>query len=62
MSLAEVKQNVMALPERQRHDLLVWLTRLDSGYGDIPGETLDHLAAEIWDEDDRHPPPTHPAR
>lgn len=62
MSLAEVKQNVMALPEQQRHDLLVWLTRLDSGYGDVPAEALDHLAAEIWDQDDRHAPPTHPAR
>ena len=27
-----------------------------------PGETLDQLAAEIWDEDDRRAPPTHPAQ
>jgi hypothetical protein len=29
---------------------------------DSPGEALDHLAAEIWDQDDHHAAPTHPAR
>jgi hypothetical protein len=36
--------------------------RLEGDYGDVPGEALDQLAAEIWDQDDRHAPPTHPAR
>ncbi|MGA3179398.1 MAG: hypothetical protein ABSF38_03535 [Verrucomicrobiota bacterium] len=62
MSLAELKDNVMALPERERHDFVVWLNRLEQNYGDIPGETLAELAAEVWDQDDRHAPPTHPAR
>jgi len=52
----------MALPERERHDFVVWLNRLEQNYGDIPGETLAELAAEVWDQDDRHAPPTHPAR
>lgn len=62
MNLAEIKQNVLALPDLQRHDLYVWLSRLDANYGDVSGEALDQLAAEIWDQDDRHAPPTHPAR
>jgi phage-related protein len=57
MSLAELKDNVMALPESERHDFVVWLNRLD--YGDIPEEALAELAAEVWDQDDRHAPPTH---
>jgi len=44
----------MALPESERHDFMVWLNRLD--YGDIPGEALAELAAEVWDQDDRHAP------
>lgn len=62
MSLAELKQNILALPEQERHDVLVWLSRVEGAQGDIPGEALDRLAAEIWDQDDRHAAPTHPAR
>jgi hypothetical protein len=62
MSLAELKDNVMALPECERHDFIVWLNRLEQDYGDIPGEALAEMAAEVWDQDDRHAPPTHPAR
>ena len=60
MSLAELKDSVLTLPEEERHELVVWLNRLDTNYGDVPGQTLDQLAAEIWDQDDRHAPPTHP--
>ena len=62
MSLAELKDNVMALPESERHEFVVWLNRLEQDYGDIPGEALAEMAAEVWDQDDRHAPPTHPAR
>jgi hypothetical protein len=62
MSLQELKQNVLELPFEERHEFVVWLNRLDANYGDISGEGLDQLAAEIWDQDDRHAPPTHPAR
>lgn len=62
MSLAELKENVLALPEDQRHELAIWLNKLEGDYGDVPGEALDQLAAEIWDQDDQHAPPTHPAR
>jgi hypothetical protein len=62
MSLAELKDNVMALPESERHEFAVWLNRLEQNYGDIPGESLAEIAAEVWDQDDRHAPPTHPAR
>ena len=62
MSLRELQQNVLALPEDQRHEFVVWLNRLEAHHGDVPGEALDQLAAEIWDQDDRHAPPTHPAR
>ena len=61
MSLAELKQNVLTLPDEDRHEFVVWVNRLESNYGDVPGEALDQLAAEIWDQDDRHAPPTHPA-
>jgi hypothetical protein len=54
MSLAELKDNVMALPGSERHDFVVWLNRRD--YGDIPGEALAELAAEVWDQDDRQAP------
>jgi hypothetical protein len=62
MSLTELKESVLALPEKERHELVVWLNRHEADYGDVPGESLDHLAAEIWDQDDRHASPTHPAR
>jgi hypothetical protein len=28
----------------------------------VPGEALAELAANIWDQDDRHAPPTHSAQ
>ena len=62
MSVAELKDSVLALPDRERHELAVWINRLEAEIGDVPGEVLDQLAAEIWDQDDRHAPPTHPAR
>jgi hypothetical protein len=62
MSLAELKQSILTPPENERHEIVVWLNRLEADYGDVPGEALDELAAEIWDQDDRHAPPTHPAR
>ena len=60
--MTELKNGVLALPKEQRHEFLVWINRLEADYGDVPGEALDQLAAEIWDQDDRHAPPTHPAR
>ena len=62
MSLAELKHSVLELPENERHDLLVWMNRLEQNYGDVSGEALAELAAEVWDQDDRHAPPTHPPR
>ena len=62
MSLTELKQTILTLPESERHEIAVWLNRLGADYGDVPGETLDKVAAEIWDQDDRHAPPTHPTR
>jgi hypothetical protein len=62
MSLAELKETVLALSEKERHELVVWLNRQEANHGDIPGEVLDQLAAEVWDQDGRHAPPTHPAR
>ena len=62
MTLPELKQGVLALPDDKRHEFVVWVNRLEGDYGDVPGEALDQLAAEIWDQDDSHAPPTHPAR
>ncbi len=62
MSVAELKDRVLELPQKERHEFAVWITQLESNLGDLPGEALDQLAAEIWDEDDRYAPPTHPAR
>lgn len=62
MSVAELKDSVLALPEKERHEFVAWVYRLESHHGDVPGEALDQLAAEIWDQDDRHAPPTHPTR
>jgi len=62
MSLAELKESVLALPADERHEFVVWINRFESNCGDVPGEALDRLAAEIWDQDDKHAPPTHPAR
>ena len=62
MTLPELKQSVLALPDDKRHEFVVWVNRLEGDYGDVPGEALDQLAAEIWDQDDRHAPPTHPER
>jgi hypothetical protein len=62
MSVAELKEHVLALAPEERHEFLAWASRLEGNDGDVPGEALDQLAAEIWDQDDRHAPPTHPAR
>ena len=62
MSLTELKENVLALSEKERHELMVWLNQREANHGDVPGEALDQLAAEVWDQDDHHAPPTHPAR
>ena len=62
MSVAELKDSVLALAPEERHEFIAWVNRLEADYGDVPGEALDQLAAEIWDQDDRHAPPTHPAR
>ena len=62
MSVAELKDSVMALPRDERHEFVIWVNQIEANSGDVPGEALDQLAAEIWDQDDRHAPPTHPAR
>jgi hypothetical protein len=62
MSLTELKDSVLALPASERHEFVAWVKRLEGNHGDLPGEALDRLAAEIWDQDDQHAPPTHPAR
>jgi hypothetical protein len=62
MSLAELKDRILDLRPEDRHDLAVWINHLESDYSDVPDEALNNLAAEIWDEDDRHAPPTHPTR
>jgi hypothetical protein len=62
MSLAESKQNVLALPENERHQFTVWLNELEGDYGDVPGEALAQLAADVSVQDARHAAPTHPAR
>jgi len=43
MSLADLKRNDIALPESERHELVVWLNRMEQDYGDIPGSTLAEL-------------------
>ncbi|MBM3879715.1 MAG: hypothetical protein FJ387_08350 [Verrucomicrobia bacterium] len=60
--MAELKEGVLALPVDERHEFVAWIHRVEADYGDVPGEALDQLAAEIWDQDDRHAPPTHPTR
>jgi hypothetical protein len=62
MSLAELKQSVLDLPVEDQHQFAVWVNQIASNYGDVPGEALAKLAAEVWDADDKHAPPTHPAR
>jgi hypothetical protein len=62
MSVAELKDSVLALPTEERHEFVAWVNRLESDYGGVPGETLDQPATEIAHQDDRHAPPTHPAR
>jgi hypothetical protein len=62
MSVAELKDSVLALAPEERHEFVAWVNRLEAEYGDVPGEALDQLAAEIWDHADRHAPPTHPPR
>lgn len=49
MSVAELKDSVLALAPNERHEFVAWVNRLESDYGDVPGEALDQLAAEIWD-------------
>jgi len=52
MSVSELKDTVLALPENERHEFVIWVSRLEANCGDVPGEALDQLAAEVWDQDD----------
>jgi len=47
---------VLALAPEERYEFVAWVNRLEADYGDVPGEVLDQLAAEIWDQDDRRAP------
>ena len=38
MSLAELKDRILALPPHERHDLVVWLGPLEGDYGDCPAK------------------------
>ena len=62
MSVQELKENVLALPEKERHEFVVWTLGLQRDYGDVAPEAICQIVAEVWDEDDRHASPTHPAR
>jgi hypothetical protein len=62
MSLADLKQSVLELPADQKHEFVVWVNQVAANYGDISDEALAQNTAEIWDADDNHAPPTHPAR
>jgi len=53
MSVQELKAGVLALPQQERHEFVAWASSLEAEYGDIPGEALDQLAAQVWDEDDK---------
>ena len=47
MSVAELKESVLALPAEERHELVAWLNRLEGDYGDVAGEALElKLAAD----------------
>lgn len=61
MSVAELKDSVLALAPEERHEFVTWVNRLEGDYGNVPGEALDQQAAEVWDQDDRRVPLTHPA-
>jgi hypothetical protein len=41
MSLAELKDGVLALPANERHEFVAWVNRLEANYGDVPSEALD---------------------
>ncbi len=62
MSLGELKDGVLALPADKRHEFAVWVKWLEGNYGDVPAEALDQLAAEAWDQGERHAPPTPPTQ
>jgi hypothetical protein len=61
MILDELKRKVLALPPDQFRDFVLWTKKIGENHEDLPGTGLDQLAAEIWDQDDRRVPPTHPA-
>ena len=62
MSLQELKESVLGLPEKERHEFVVWASRLEETYGDVNPEAVAQIVAEVWDEDEHHAPPTHPTR
>jgi hypothetical protein len=62
VSLQELKASVLGLPEKERHEFVLWASRLEQSYGDVDPEAVAQIVAEVWDEDDHHAPPKHPAR
>ncbi len=45
-----MRDSVLALPTTERHEFAAWVNWLETNYGDLPGEALDQLAAEIMEE------------
>jgi len=62
MSVQELKERVLALPERERHDFVVWASQLEHDYGDVDPESVCQVVAAVWNEEERHARTRHPAR
>jgi len=62
MSVQELKERVLALPEKERHDFVVWASRLEHDYGDVDPESVCQVVAEVWNEQERHARPDHSAQ
>lgn len=53
MSLAELQQSVLALPEKERHEFFRWMLLQEQDYGDVDPEAVAQIVSEYWAEEEK---------
>lgn len=51
MSLKEIKDSVLALPEGDRSEFFRWVRAQDRDYGDVDPEAVSEIVTEVWQEE-----------
>lgn len=50
MSLLQLQESVLSLPEPERHQFFAWVNQQEASYGDVNPEAVCQFVAEVWDD------------